>query len=79
MAETIDWHQEIFDVLREHDISLVAHVPDTAHAKLIKICEAQNDIDVVNLTTEEEGIGLVCGALDRRSKGRFADTIERGR
>ena len=51
-SEQIDWPQDIFEVLRAQTISLVAHVPDAAHTPLIKMCEAQNDIDVVNLTTE---------------------------
>ena len=62
MAMTIDRNKEIFAALAEQDISLMAHVPDTAHAPLIRMCEAQNDIDVVPLTTEEEGVGLLCGA-----------------
>lgn len=61
-VDTINWHQDIFNVLREQDITLVAHVPDAGHTPLINMCEAQNDIDVVTLTTEEEGVGLLCGA-----------------
>ena len=33
------------------------------------MCEAQNDMDVVTLTTEEEGVGLVCGAWAGGRKG----------
>lgn len=65
----INWHQDIFDVLRTQDISLVAHVPDAGHTPLIKLCEAQNDIDVVTLTTEEDGVGLMCGAWAGGRKG----------
>lgn len=68
-SEQIDWRQDIFDVLRKQDISLVAHVPDAAHTSLIKMCETQNDIDVVTLTTEEEGVGLLCGAWAGDRKG----------
>ncbi|MCB1743470.1 MAG: phosphonopyruvate decarboxylase [Gammaproteobacteria bacterium] len=68
-AEKIDWHKDIFDVLREQDISLVAHVPDAGHTPLIKRCEAHNDIDVVTLTTEEDGVGLLCGAWAGGRKG----------
>ena len=67
--EHINWHQDIYDVLRDHDITLVAHVPDAGHTPLIQKCEAQNDIDVVTLTTEEEGIGLLCGAWAGDRKG----------
>jgi len=68
-APSIDWHQHIFEVLREQEISLVAHVPDAGHTPLIRRCEEHNDIDVVTLTTEEEGVGLVCGAWAGGRKG----------
>lgn len=68
-AETIDWHRDIFEVLRAQDITLVAHVPDAGHTPLIKLCEAQNDIDVVTLTTEQDGVGLLCGAWAGGRKG----------
>lgn len=67
--DAINWHQDIFDVLRTQEISLVAHVPDAGHTPLIKLCEAQNDIDVVTLTTEEDGVGLMCGAWAGGRKG----------
>ena len=68
-AGEIDWHRKIFEVLRARDFSLAAHVPDTGHAPLIRMCEACPDIDAVTLTTEEEGVGLVCGAWAGGRKG----------
>ena len=68
-SQAIDWHKDIFDVLNEQGVSLVAHVPDAGHTPLIKRCEAANDIDVVTLTTEEEGIGLLSGAWAGGRKG----------
>jgi sulfopyruvate decarboxylase alpha subunit len=68
-SQPIDWHKDIFDVLNAQDISLVAHVPDAGHTPLIKRCDAANDIDVVTLTTEEEGIGLLSGAWAGGRKG----------
>ncbi len=65
----IDWHQDIYDVLRAQEMTLVAHVPDAGHTPLIEKCEASNDIDVVTLTTEEEGVGLLCGAWAGGRKG----------
>ena len=67
--ENIDWHQDIFDVLESQDINLVAHVPDAGHAPLIRKCSARNTMDVVTLTTEEEGVGLLCGAWAGGRKG----------
>ena len=68
-VDEINWHQDIFTVLCEQNISLIAHVPDAGHTPLIKMCEAQNDIDVVTLTTEEEGVGLLSGAWAGGRKG----------
>ena len=68
-AERIDWHQDIFDVLRAQEISLVTHIPDAGHSRLIDLCEAHNGIDVVTLTTEEEGVGVICGAWAGGRKG----------
>ena len=58
----VDWRRDIFDALRAQRVTLVAHVPDAAHAWLIAQCEEANDIDTVTLTSEEEGVGLLCGA-----------------
>jgi sulfopyruvate decarboxylase alpha subunit len=71
MANTkpYDWHKDIFDVLVEQDISMVVHVPDAGHGPLIKRCDAHNGMDVVTLTTEEEGIGLLSGAWAGGRKG----------
>jgi sulfopyruvate decarboxylase alpha subunit len=68
-ATSIDWHQDNFDVLRAEGISLVTHIPDAGHSPLIERCEAHNGIDVVTLTTEEEGVGVLCGAWAGGRKG----------
>ncbi len=68
-AQQIDWHRDIFDVLRAQNISLIAHVPDAGHTPLIKLCEQNNEMEVVTLTSEEEGVGLVCGAWAGGRKG----------
>ncbi len=68
-ASELPWQREIFDVLREQGFSLVAHVPDAGHATLIELCEASEALDVVGLTTEEEGVGLLCGAWAGGRKG----------
>jgi len=40
----------------------VSYVPDAGHARLIKLCHDDPDIVATVLTTEQEGIGLSCGA-----------------
>ena len=57
-----DWPDLIYALLKQHDIRQVALVPDAGHARLIKRCLADNDMKVVSLTTEEEGIALAFGA-----------------
>ena len=74
--ENIDWYQDIFDVLECQGIDLIAHVPDAGHAPLIRKCDARNDMDVVTLTTEEEGVGLLCGAWAGGAEGRFINAVE---
>ncbi|MEQ9639072.1 MAG: thiamine pyrophosphate-binding protein [Alphaproteobacteria bacterium] len=58
----VDWAADIFDVLREQQVAQVAHVPDAGHSNLLKACEADNEMRVVPLSTEEEGMALLAGA-----------------
>ncbi len=62
-AETAKpWPDEIYDLFKRHGICQVALVPDAGHAQLIRRCLADNTMDVVTLTTEEEGIAMLSGA-----------------
>ena len=66
-AET--WPDRIYDLLKEHDIRQVALVPDAGHSRLIRRCLADNEMRVVTLTTEEEGIAQLFGAWLGGQKG----------
>lgn len=68
-TEAIDWHKDIFDVLIDEQIDLVAHVPDAGHGPLIERCNAHNSIDTITLTTEQEGVGIISGAWAGGRKG----------
>ena len=68
-GEGADWRRDVFEVLRDRGFTLVAHVPDAAHAPLIARCEAHDGMQVVTLTTEEEGVGVICGAWAGGRKG----------
>ncbi len=57
-----DWQDRLFDVLKANRIRQVAFVPDAGHARLIERAESDPDLRAVVLTTEEEGVALVCGA-----------------
>ena len=63
------WPDQIYDLLKEHGIRQVALVPDAGHARLIRRCLADNDMRVVPLTTEEEGIAMLFGAWLGGEKG----------
>jgi len=57
-----DWPDRIFDCLKAHGIRQVALVPDAGHSRLIGRCLADGAMRVVPLTTEEEGVAMLCGA-----------------
>lgn len=57
-----DWPDRIYDLLKLHSIRQVALVPDAGHSRLIRRCLADNEMKVVTLTTEEEGIAMLAGA-----------------
>jgi len=56
------WQDQLFDVLKKNRIRQVAYVPDAGHARLIERAGLDPDMRAVVLTTEEEGVALVCGA-----------------
>jgi sulfopyruvate decarboxylase alpha subunit len=57
-----DWPDRIFAALKRGRIATVGYVPDAGHARLIALCRADDAIDDVVLTTEEEGVALAAGA-----------------
>lgn len=68
-SDNIDWHGEVFEVLRALDIALVAHVPDAGHAPVLSLCESVDAIRTVTLTSEQDGVGLLCGAWAGGQRG----------
>ena len=59
---TDDWPADIHRGLTDLQVRQVAYVPDAGHKRLIELCQADNRMRMVPLTTEEEGIGLLAGA-----------------
>ncbi|MGD8359944.1 MAG: thiamine pyrophosphate-binding protein [Gemmatimonadota bacterium] len=57
-----DWPAAIHRALSHGGVRLVSYVPDAGHKRLIELCQADNAMRTVPLTTEEEGIGLAMGA-----------------
>ncbi|MFN8500226.1 MAG: thiamine pyrophosphate-binding protein [Anaerolineae bacterium] len=56
------WANDIYDVFKRQRIALVSYVPDAGHIPLLKLCEADPDVRLVSLTTEEEGVAFAAGA-----------------
>ena len=62
MTSVPTWPAQIYDVLKSSEVRQVGYVPDAGHARLIDLCQADESMRAVVLTTEEEGIGLATGA-----------------
>ena len=58
----LDWPIEIYDIFKEDKIKQIAYVPDAGHKSLIEYCQNDENMNMVSLTTEEEGVGLLAGA-----------------
>jgi len=56
------WQNELYDLLRRHDVTQFAYVPDAGHQILIDRSLNDPDVFSIPLTTEEEGVALVAGA-----------------
>src|SRR5579883_3245535 len=62
MAEAGRWQHELYDLLRRHNVTQFAYVPDAGHRVLIDRALADPGAQAVALTTEEEGVALLAGA-----------------
>jgi sulfopyruvate decarboxylase alpha subunit len=56
------WSSDIYTAFKQAGVGQVAYVPDAGHKRLIDACSADDEIDTVVLTTEEEGIAITAGA-----------------
>jgi sulfopyruvate decarboxylase alpha subunit len=56
------WQDQLYDLLRRHNITQFAYVPDAGHRILIDRSLADPNVHSVALTTEEEGVALMAGA-----------------
>jgi sulfopyruvate decarboxylase alpha subunit len=68
-AGTSHWAEQVHPMLVEAGISQVGLVPDAGHSRLIQLCEADRNMRIVRLTTEEEGVALLAGAWLGGEKG----------
>jgi sulfopyruvate decarboxylase alpha subunit len=56
------WQESIFAVLKKGGVQQIAYVPDAGHSHVIRSAIADAEIQDIVLTTEDEGVALVCGA-----------------
>src|SRR2546421_4300071 len=56
------WQDDLYDLLRRHEVTQFAYVPDAGHRVLIDRSLADPAAQSVALTTEEEGVALLAGA-----------------
>ena len=68
----INWPLKIYEVLKKNNIRQIAYVPDAGHKSLIEFCQNNKNMNMVSLTTEEEGMGLLAGAWLGGEKGVLA-------
>ncbi len=61
-GEPATWQDEVYDLLRRHNVTQFAYVPDMGHKILINRSIADPGVHAVALTTEEEGVALLAGA-----------------
>ena len=55
-TEAARWQDEVYDLLRRHNITQFAYVPDAGHRILIDRSLADPKVHSVALTTEEEAV-----------------------
>ncbi len=57
-----EWPGELYELLRRHDVTQFAYVPDAGHTILIDRSLTDPQVNSVALTTEEEGVAMLAGA-----------------
>jgi sulfopyruvate decarboxylase alpha subunit len=61
MAEATDWSDDVFREIKARKIRTICTIPDGGLIKLLNLVAADDDMRLVTLSTEEEGMGLVTG------------------
>jgi sulfopyruvate decarboxylase alpha subunit len=56
------WYRQSYEVLKTARTELFCYVPDAGIDPFIRMAHADNEARPVVLTTEEEGVGICCGA-----------------
>lgn len=61
-APDTNWSDEVFRIIKDQQIRTIATVPDAGLTTILNMCQADDDVRVVTLSTEEEGVGITFGA-----------------
>ena len=61
MGQPSHWTDDVFREIKKRKIETVCTVPDGGLVPLLKAVDADPDIRLVTLSTEEEGMGIVTG------------------
>src|ERR671934_1440628 len=67
--QAVPWPEEIFAILKRHDVRQVPYVPDAGHSLLIQRVLSCSTMRGIPLTTEEEGVALLAGAWAGGQRG----------
>jgi len=65
----MDWETAILSSLEANDVGTVACLPDTAVAPVIEAARADDFFSVVEVTREEQAVGVVSGAWLGHERG----------
>ena len=60
--EIPNWSNDVYQVMKSRQVQLVCTVPDAGLTEVLNQCHEDENMRVVTLTSEEEGIGIVTGA-----------------
>lgn len=61
-SEGQDWSADVHSVFKRKNVSQIGTVPDAGLTRILDLCENDNAMQVVTLTREDEGVGLLTGA-----------------
>jgi sulfopyruvate decarboxylase alpha subunit len=61
MSENRDWSADVFREMKARSIATVCTVPDGGLTRLLQLVEADADLRLLTLSTEQEGIGIATG------------------
>ena len=56
------WSDVVLACLKQNNVQMLVHIPDTILTELIRSAQADDFFDVLSPTREEEGVGISAGA-----------------